>query len=70
MNNLKTLRKEKNMTQKEVAVACGITQSAYNHYESGRRNLNSDMLVKLADVYDVTVDELIRKKISHDERRI
>ncbi len=60
-SNLKELRKAKNMTQSAVAEACGTTQSAYNHYETGRRNPKPDMLKKIASVLECTVDELIRE---------
>ena len=59
MNNLKYFRKKKGVTQGEVANYLGLTTTAYGHYETGRRQASSDTLAKLADYYEVTVDDLI-----------
>ena len=56
---LATIRKEKNMTQTEVAEKCNLKLPAYNHYETGRREPNLETLKKLASALEVTVDELI-----------
>ena len=57
--NLEKLRKEKNLTQTEVAEICGLKLPAYNHYENGRREPSIEILRKLATALDCTVDELI-----------
>lgn len=59
MNNLKYFRKKKGVTQGEVANYLGLTTTAYGHYETGRRQASSDTLAKLADYYEVTVDDLM-----------
>lgn len=53
------LRKSKNLLQKEVAFACGITTAAYGSYEKGDREPTLETLSKLADFFGVTVDELL-----------
>lgn len=53
------LRKSKNMLQREVAFACGITTAAYGSYEKGDREPTLETLSKLADFFGVTVDELL-----------
>ena len=57
--NLKEKRIERKMTQEAVAKACGTTQSAYNHYETGRRKPKPEMLKKMASALECTVDELL-----------
>ena len=53
------LRKSKNLLQREVAFACGITTAAYGSYEKGDREPTLETLSKLADFCGVTVDELL-----------
>ena len=59
MNNLKLYRKKAQKTQKEIADYLGIVQQAYNHYETGRRNIPIENAIKLADLYNVSVDDLL-----------
>lgn len=53
------LRKSKNLLQREVAFACGITTAAYGSYEKGDREPTLETLSRLADFFGVTVDELL-----------
>lgn len=59
MKNLKNLRKKRNLTQKDVADAIGITFQTYSYYETGRTKPTPETLCKLADFFGVTVDELL-----------
>lgn len=59
MNNLKYFRKKAGKTQKEIADLLGIVQQAYGHYESGRRQIPVENLTKLADLYNVSIDDLL-----------
>ena len=59
MNNLKYYRKKANKTQQEVALFLGVTQTAYGNYELGKRQMTPAALSSLADLYDVTVDDLL-----------
>lgn len=56
---LKLLRSEKNMSQQELADALGISKSSINMYERGDRQPNLDMLEKIAEYFNVTVDYLL-----------
>lgn len=56
---LKEIRQQKGMNQAELAKVLGITQASYSHYETNRRQPDIQLLVKLADYFKVTVDELI-----------
>ncbi len=55
---LKYLRKNKNMTQKELADAIGVSYSAIISYENGYREPNSKAMAKLENFYGVTGDFL------------
>lgn len=62
MNNLKTKRIERGMTQQQAAEALGITQTAYSYYEIGKRNPKPAMLLKMSRLFGCTVDELLKEE--------
>ncbi|MBQ7467093.1 MAG: helix-turn-helix transcriptional regulator [Clostridia bacterium] len=53
------LRKQSNLTQQQVAKKLGITQPSYIRYEIGNSEPTLENLVKLADLFDVSVDYLL-----------
>lgn len=57
--NLKRLRKYNGYTQKQLGDYLGMTRQAYAHYELGDRVPNYVVLAKLAEFYNVSVDELL-----------
>lgn len=56
---LKELRKNRGISQEDVAVALGITVRAYQNYEYEQREPNIEMIIKLAEFYGVTTDYLL-----------
>lgn len=56
---LKDLRKERNLTQSEVAVALKISRQVYANYENEINQPDCKMLVKLANYFDVSIDYLL-----------
>lgn len=67
MNNLQKLREEKGLTQQKLCdklekMDCIMCRSAYSRYENGNRNMPSDVLIKLADFYGISVDDILRVK--------
>ncbi len=58
-NNLKYYRKKAGKTQTQLSEFLGMSLTAYGHYETGRRQITPDKLAKLADLYGVSVDDLI-----------
>lgn len=61
---LKILRKKLGITQARLAKKLGISPSTVGMYEQGRREPDSTMLIKIADLFDVSVDYLIDFKKS------
>lgn len=59
MNNLKKLRKDNNLTQKDVAAALNIARTTYVGYELGNRDIPTDILISLAKFYDVSFEYLL-----------
>lgn len=62
MNTLKILRLNKNVLQKDVAKYLDVDRTTYVKYERGDSEPNHDVLVKLADYFDVTVDYLLGRE--------
>lgn len=56
---LKTLRLEKKPTQREIAEAVHITEVSYQRYEYGTVRPSLDILLALADYFDVSLDYLV-----------
>lgn len=57
-NNLKQARKDKRLTQKEVAKVMRMTQQQYSRFENGVFQLNYEQILFLCDLYNITVSEL------------
>ena len=53
------LRKEKNITQKQLASALNLSEVGIQNYEGGRRKPAYDILIALADYYNVSLDYLV-----------
>ena len=60
--HLRAFRKSRRLDQKEIAKMLNITRQAYSNYELGKRTLNVNIMIKLADFYDISLDELIGRK--------
>lgn len=58
-NKLKELRKQKRLTQKQVADRIGLAVSAVSSYEAGSRYPSYDVLIKLARIFHVSTDYLL-----------
>ena len=58
MNNLKKCRERKNFTVEEVSERIGISKTAIYNIESGVNNPSMDNLVRLAELYNVSIDYL------------
>ena len=56
---LKDLREDNNFTQKDIAKKLYTTQPQYYRYESGLRDLPCELVIKLAKIYDVSVDYIL-----------
>lgn len=58
LKRIGTLRCDRDVEQAEIAQFIGVTQSAYSDYENGKVNIPSDLLVRIAEFYHVTVEYL------------
>ncbi|MGG0731314.1 helix-turn-helix domain-containing protein [Bacillus paramycoides] len=58
---LKQLRVQYNYTQENVAQKIGVSKQSVSKWESGKTYPDIDNLIILSDIYNVTIDELIRE---------
>lgn len=59
---LKALRQSHKLSQRRVAELIGITESSYSKIENGHSQMSIDVLMKLAEVLNTSMDYLIRGK--------
>ena len=62
IKNLKEMRKLNNLSQRQVAEYLGIAQPSYIRYENGKSEPSLENLVKLAELFDVSLDYLCGRK--------
>ena len=55
------MREDRDLTQRQVGEAVGVSQRTYAYYESGQRMLPPQVLCALADYYGVSVDYLLER---------
>ena len=63
IENLKKAREASNLTQVQAAKKLGISDGTYKNYEQGKREPNNEMLVKIANLYNVPTDYLLGREI-------
>ena len=56
---IRNLREDNDLTQSEISKYLNISQVAYSYYELGRRTIPLELLSKLADYYNTSVDYLL-----------
>lgn len=56
---LKELREENGLTQTQVAELLNVKQNTYSQYETEKRQLSIEVLIKLAKFYKVTTDYIL-----------
>ena len=57
--NIRNLREDNDKVQTELAEYLNVKQTTYSKYELGKINIPIDVLIKLADYYDVSIDYLV-----------
>lgn len=59
MNRMKLLRKQHNLSQADLAKLLNISRQSYNFYENEKRDPDTTMLIRIADIFDVSLDYLL-----------
>lgn len=61
MNRIKELRNEKGLLQSDIAKYIGKSERIVGFYEKGERDPNTDTLLKLSELFDVSIDYILGK---------
>lgn len=56
---IKNLREDNDLTQKQLSKILNVSQVAYSYYELNKRNIPLELLCKLADFYNTSIDYLL-----------
>ena len=62
LKGLKQIRKEKKLTQLKVAMDLNISREALSHYENNKREPSIELLIKMSEYFNVSIDFLINGK--------
>lgn len=62
-NKLKELRISEGLTQQELSVRLGISRVNYTRYETDKVRPDYETLIKLADFYNVSLDEIFDRNM-------
>ncbi len=57
--NLRSIREDNDIKQKEIAAYLNVSQNTYSQYETGVISITAEVLIKLADYYKVSIDYLL-----------
>lgn len=57
--NLKDIRVDRDIKQKDIAKYLNISQNTYSQYETGVIALTAEVLIRLSDYYNVSIDYLL-----------
>ncbi|MBK9565106.1 MAG: helix-turn-helix domain-containing protein [Saprospiraceae bacterium] len=69
-SNIKYLRNRHKLSQQELSEKLGVPRSSLSDYERGHTQVGLDSLIKLADIFDVKIDDLLRSNLSHRDLEI
>ena len=56
---IQDLRVDSDLSQRQLGEILHISQRSYSHYETGSHRIPIEMLIRLADYYDTTIDYLV-----------
>lgn len=56
---IRDLREDHDLKQREIAEYLNCSQRVYSNYELGQRDIPTDVLIQLAQFYDVSVDYIL-----------
>ena len=58
---IRDLREDNDLTQRELGIILSCSQRVYSNYERGELDIPTEILIKLADYYGVSVDYLLNR---------
>lgn len=57
--NLRGIREDRDLRQKDIAKYLNVSQNTYSQYETGVISLTAEVLIKLSEYYQVSIDYLL-----------
>ena len=72
---IKESRKQKSLTQQELAEKLNVTRSAISNWEVGRNYPDLDLIIQISELFGITLDQLLKEdtamvqKISTEQRK-
>ena len=57
--NLRSIREDRDIKQREVAQYLNVSQNTYSQYENGVISLTAEILIQLSEYYNVSIDYLL-----------
>lgn len=66
---IRDLRKQKRMSQTELAKSAGVSQTTVTAWETGKAEPSSSAVAKLADIFNVTTDYLLGRPNKHETKK-
>ena len=70
MNRIKELRNQKGLLQSDVAEYIGKSERIVGFYEKGERDPNTDTLIKLSELFDVSIDYILGKSDIRNSKKV
>jgi len=67
---LQDLREDRDISRKDLAMVLNISVSTLGMYEQGRREPNIDMLIKIANYFDVSIDFLVGRSFKNENNEM
>lgn len=58
-SRIRDLREDRDLLQKDMAEYLNCSQVCYSHYEIGKRDIPTDVLIKLSEYYNTSIDYLL-----------
>ena len=67
---LQDLREDRDISRRDLAMVLNISVSTLGMYEQGRREPNIDMLIKIANYFDVSIDFLVGRSFKNENNEM
>lgn len=64
--NLRYLRVSNNMNQTDLALKLHTSHQSISNYERGQRFCDLDMLVRVSELFDISIDDLLKTPLDHN----
>ena len=66
---IKKMREDRELSQEDLAIRLGVPRPSISHLESGQRDISSIELAKLANIFEISVDDLLSPDLEEKECR-